>query len=171
MVCFSGSGGPSQQIIRFVNPIYYGVVGVRSLDTAECQSPGLRAMYVFRFLLIALSTALLGGCATVVASAGTGLAGNLNTAIMNQDDPPLVRDGAPAYLLMLDSFVEGAPENVAVLSAAAQLYSAYGAVMAAVRCAPPRRPPAAAGSCPSTNSCRPCSRSVPGRRRPSIPLA
>jgi len=104
------------------------LVGVHSLDTAECQSPGLRAMYVFRFLLIALSTALLGGCAAVVASAGAGLAGNLNTAIMNQDDPPLVRDGAPAYLLMLDSFVEGAPENVAVLSAAAQLYSAYGAV-------------------------------------------
>jgi hypothetical protein len=39
-----------------------------------------------------------------------------------------VRDGAPAYLLMLDSFVEGAPENVAVLSAAAELYSAYGVV-------------------------------------------
>jgi len=75
-----------------------------------------------------LLVAMLGGCATMVASAGSGLAGNLNTAIMNQDDPPLVRDGAPAYLLMLDSFVEGAPENVAVLSAAAELYSAYGVV-------------------------------------------
>ena len=29
---------------------------------------------------------------------------------------------------MLDSFVEGAPENVAVLSAAAELYSAYGVI-------------------------------------------
>jgi hypothetical protein len=47
---------------------------------------------------------------------------------MNQDDPQLVRDGAPAYLLMLDSFVEGAPENEAVLRAAAELYSAYGVV-------------------------------------------
>jgi len=64
----------------------------------------------------------------MVASAGSGLAGNLNTAIMNQDDPELVRDGAPAYLLMLDSFVEGAPDNEAVLAAAAQLYSAYGVV-------------------------------------------
>jgi len=94
----------------------------------ECQSPGLHVMLVFRFLLIVWSTALLSGCATMVASAGSGLAGNLNAAIMNQDDPPLVRDGAPAYLLMLDSFVEGAPENVAVLSAAAELYSAYGVV-------------------------------------------
>ena len=71
---------------------------------------------------------LLSGCASVVATAGGGMAGNLNAAIMNQDDPELVRDGAPAYLLMLDSFVEGAPDNEAVLSAAAELYSAYGVV-------------------------------------------
>jgi hypothetical protein len=70
----------------------------------------------------------LAACASVVASAGSGLAGNLNKAILNQDDPQLVRDGAPAYLLMLDSFVEGAPDNEAVLAAAAELYSAYGVV-------------------------------------------
>ena len=77
---------------------------------------------------IALSMILLAACASVVATAGGGMAGNLNKAILNQDDPVLVRDGAPAYLLMLDSFVEGAPENVTVLSAAAELYSAYGVV-------------------------------------------
>jgi len=70
----------------------------------------------------------MAGCASMMATAGSGLAGNLNVAIMNQDDPELVRDGAPAYLLMLDSFVEGAPENVAVLSSASELYSAYGVV-------------------------------------------
>ncbi len=78
--------------------------------------------------LLALAIPLLAGCASMMATAGSGLAGNLNSAIMNQDDPALVRDGAPAYLLMLDSFVEGAPENIAVLIAAAQLYSAYGVV-------------------------------------------
>ncbi|MBT8048945.1 MAG: hypothetical protein HKN57_06185 [Xanthomonadales bacterium] len=75
-----------------------------------------------------LAGILLSACATVVATAGGGLAENLNTAILNQDDPNLVRDGAPAYLLMLDSVVQGSPENVAALSAAAQLYSAYGVV-------------------------------------------
>jgi hypothetical protein len=70
----------------------------------------------------------LAACASMVASAGSGLAGNLNKAILNQDDPQLVRDGAPAYLLMLDSFVEGAPDNETVLAAAAELYSAYGVV-------------------------------------------
>jgi hypothetical protein len=80
-------------------------------------------------IICLLAVALFGsGCASIMATAGSGLAGNLNTAILNQDDPALVRDGAPAYLLMLDSFVEGAPENVAALSAAAQLYSAYGVV-------------------------------------------
>lgn len=59
-------------------------------------------------------------------SATSGMATNLNAAIMNQDDPEIVRDGAPAYLLMLDSFVEGSPDDAAMLSAAAELYAAYG---------------------------------------------
>jgi len=59
-------------------------------------------------------------------SATSDMASNLNAAIMNQDDPAIVRDGAPAYLLMLDSFVEGAPDDAAMLSAAAELYAAYG---------------------------------------------
>jgi ribosomal protein S7 len=85
-------------------------------------------MNALRFSIVSLASCMLAACVSMVASAGAGLAGNLTIAIMNQDDPPLVRDGAPAYLLMLDSFVEGAPENVAVLSAAAELYSAYGVV-------------------------------------------
>lgn len=85
-------------------------------------------MKVILQICIVLTTIATVGCASVVATAGSGLAGNLNTAIMNQDDPELVRDGAPAYLLMLDSFVEGAPENAAVLMSAAELYSAYGVV-------------------------------------------
>ena len=66
-------------------------------------------MKILLRIIMALLTVLTAACATVVATAGGGLAGNLNTAIMNQDDPALVRDGAPAYLLMPDSFVEGAP--------------------------------------------------------------
>jgi hypothetical protein len=61
-------------------------------------------------------------------SATNDMADNLNAAIMNQDDPETVRDGAPAYLLMLDSFIEGSPNNAAMLSAAAQLYAAYGVI-------------------------------------------
>ena len=49
-------------------------------------------------------------------------------AILNQDDPETVRDGAPAYLIMLDSFVESSPDDAAMLSAAGELYAAYGVV-------------------------------------------
>lgn len=78
-------------------------------------------------MLLALAgCALLSGCASVVSSATGGLADNLSQAILNQNDPETVRDGAPAFLLMLDSFVEGSPEDPDMLAAAAELYAAYG---------------------------------------------
>ena len=89
--------------------------------------PQLRTL-ILNACLLAASALIVTGCASVMATAGSGLAGNLSTAILNQDDPELVRDGAPAYLLMLDSFVESSPNNEAALSAAANLYAAYGVV-------------------------------------------
>lgn len=71
---------------------------------------------------------LVSGCTTVVQSATSGMAANLNAAILNQDDPETVRDGAPAYLLMLDSFVNGSPDDAVMLAAAAELYAAYGVI-------------------------------------------
>jgi len=86
--------------------------------------------FVMRTPMIFLM-ALLAACATLVTNMGGGLAENLTVAMMNQDDPGIVRDGAPAYLLMLDSFVEGSPQNQSVLAAAAELYAAYGVVFVA----------------------------------------
>ena len=50
------------------------------------------------------------------------------TAITNNDDLATVKAGAPAYLLMLDSFIEGDPEDSSMLLSAAKLYSAYAGV-------------------------------------------
>ena len=61
-----------------------------------------------------------------MSSATSGLAESLSSAILNQDDPETVRDGAPAYLIMLDSFVEGSPGDTGTLRSAAELYAAYG---------------------------------------------
>jgi len=61
-------------------------------------------------------------------SATNGMAANLSAAILNQDDPGIVRDGAPAYLLMLDSFIAGSPDDASMLAAAAELYAAYGVI-------------------------------------------
>ena len=74
---------------------------------------------------------MLGSCASVMQSATNDMAANLSSAIMNQDDPETVRDGAPAYLLLLDSFIAGSPDNPAMLAAAAELYAAYGVIFVA----------------------------------------
>jgi ribosomal protein S15P/S13E len=71
---------------------------------------------------------LLTSCSSIMTAATSGLADSLGDAILNQDDPETVRDGAPAYLLMLDSFVRGAPDDTGTLRAAAELYAAYGIV-------------------------------------------
>jgi hypothetical protein len=78
--------------------------------------------------IFALSLSLMAGCSTIMESATNGMASNLSAAILNQDDPETVRDGAPAYLLMLDSFVRESPDDAVMLSAAAELYAAYGVV-------------------------------------------
>ena len=70
------------------------------------------------------------GCASMMSSAASSFADNLSAAVLNQTDPETVRDGAPAYLLLLDSFLESSPEDPALLSAAANLYATYGFVFA-----------------------------------------
>ena len=69
--------------------------------------------------------AALCGCASLVASAAIRLADDLNTAMVDQDDPETVRAGAPAYLLLLDGLIEGDPDNPELLLAGARLYGAY----------------------------------------------
>lgn len=69
--------------------------------------------------------AVLSGCATLLSSATGRMADNLAGAVADQDDPATVRDGAPAFLLMLDGLIAGDPRNVDLLLTGAQLYSAY----------------------------------------------
>lgn len=73
-------------------------------------------------LLVAL---YLTGCASLVSSATSRMADNITLAILNQDDPATVRDGAPAYLLMIDGLIEGDPENADLLIAGSRLYGSY----------------------------------------------
>lgn len=72
---------------------------------------------------------LMGGCSSIISSVSADMADNLSGAILNQEDPELVREALPAYLLLMDSMVESGSDNPATLSAAAQLYAAYGAAL------------------------------------------
>jgi hypothetical protein len=71
---------------------------------------------------------LSSGCSMFVEKATDSFGTNLTSAIRNQDDPELVRDGMPSYMILMDSFVQGSPDNPDMLSAAAILYAFYGAV-------------------------------------------
>lgn len=89
---------------------------------ARCLRAGRRCCLLALLLAGAVAA---GGCASLVASAASGFASNLSSAILDQDDPELVREATPAYLLLLDSFARDS-RDPAMLGAAAQLYAAYG---------------------------------------------
>lgn len=83
-------------------------------------------------LMLLLSTVLvLSGCNTLVSSATKDLAENLSQAIQNQNDPDTVRQGAPAYLIMIDSFIQGSPDDIDLLVAGSSLYGSYAGAFAA----------------------------------------
>ena len=79
-------------------------------------------------LLVAL---LMHGCASLVGSVTQSFASDLGAAILNSDDPHMVRDGAPAYLILIDSLLAGNAQNVALLEQSAELHSAYAGAFVA----------------------------------------
>ena len=69
----------------------------------------------------------LSGCASLISSVTAGFAEDLSSAILDNSDVAMVRDGAPAYLLLMDGLLAQAPNSVTLLSQAAALNSAYAA--------------------------------------------
>jgi hypothetical protein len=69
----------------------------------------------------------LGACSAVMSSVTEGLAEDLSTAILDNPDVAMVRDGAPAYLILIDGLLAQSPDSVTLLSQAAMLNSAYAA--------------------------------------------
>jgi uncharacterized protein YceK len=80
-----------------------------------------------RFTLIALLLALVltSGCSSMVSRATGNLSESISRAVLNQNDPETVRQGAPTFLLMLDGFISDAPDNQALLLSGSRLYGAY----------------------------------------------
>jgi hypothetical protein len=87
------------------------------------------AMKLFAKPLVFLLALALGGCASLVQKAGDSFARNLGDAVLDSEDPATVRDGLPAYLLLLDSLIAGQKPgekgNASMLLAAAKLNGAY----------------------------------------------
>jgi hypothetical protein len=82
-------------------------------------------MLFCRHCLLAILIGVLTGCASMIAE---GLARDLEKGIANQDDPAIVRAGAPAYMLMIDGSIQSHPDNRQQLLAGARLYATYASV-------------------------------------------
>lgn len=81
-------------------------------------------------LILTLAAMLVStGCSTLVRKASDDFSNNLGKAVLDSEDPATVRDGLPAYLLLLDSLVAGQKPgdkgNAPTLYAAARLNGAY----------------------------------------------
>lgn len=76
-------------------------------------------------ICLALLLVAVAGCSSVMHKATRQFADNLTTAILNENDPGTVRDGMPAYLLLIDGLIQGDPQNADTLLAGAKLYGAY----------------------------------------------
>ena len=84
--------------------------------------------FIAKSVLLIVNLNFIISCAPIVSNITDNLARNLSDAVLNQEDPKIVRDGAPAYLLLLDSLVAGNPENPVILSSASDLYTSYSAI-------------------------------------------
>ena len=83
-----------------------------------------------RLVFLAGCGLVLAGCTNVVAGMTETLAGDLTAAMLDNEDLEVVRDGAPAYLIMLDALLRSNADSPALLQAAASLNAAYGAAFA-----------------------------------------
>lgn len=80
---------------------------------------------LMRFATAFTAVVMLSGCSSMMASATSGLADSLTAAVLDQNDLETVRQGAPAYLLLIDGLIADAPKNTDLLLAGASLYSSY----------------------------------------------
>ena len=81
--------------------------------------------YTVLFFLCSLFFIGLTGCASIISSTTSDMMTHLSESISNNDDLEIVEAGAPAYLLMIDSFILKDPDNQKMLYTAAGLYASY----------------------------------------------
>jgi len=78
-------------------------------------------------LIISLQPACLYSKKARVGAAAL-LVQDVATAAYKQSDLSIIREGMPAYLMLMDGMVEGWPDNEQLLIAAAQAYSSFASI-------------------------------------------
>ncbi len=64
-------------------------------------------------------------CGQLISNAKKEFAQDLSATILEFDDPETIKNGAPAYLILISSMIKGDPDNPDLLESGAQLYGAY----------------------------------------------
>jgi hypothetical protein len=83
---------------------------------------------IFFFLVLFISSGCFPGKKMTIANVGS-LLEDVAKASSRQSDLRLIREGMPAYLLLMDGMVEAWPGNDRLLIAAAQGYSSYASLL------------------------------------------
>jgi hypothetical protein len=65
------------------------------------------------------------GCSAIISSTTSNMADGLARAVAEQNDPETVRQGAPAYLLLIDGLIADDSGSGELLLTGAELYSTY----------------------------------------------
>jgi hypothetical protein len=76
------------------------------------------------FFTLAIATACISNKQMTVGSAAT-LLENVSNSANKQSDLRVIREGMPAYLMLIDGMVEAVPDNAHLLMAAAQAYASF----------------------------------------------
>ena len=83
---------------------------------------------LLRTAVVPIGCVLVGagsGCSMIMSAATASLADSVSAGILNSEDPETVRDGAPAYLILIDGLLQNDPDNEGLLRAAATLNGSY----------------------------------------------
>lgn len=67
----------------------------------------------------------LGGCSLFIGSATQDFGEHMRQTILSQDDPALVIDALPTYLLSLETLAASNPDDASLCLTTAKLYNAY----------------------------------------------
>lgn len=99
---------------------------MHSFNTRQRPPQPSSAARIFTFMVFPIIFLVwLPGCSWIVSSTTNNLAENLASSILNQSDPATVKDGIPAYLLLVDAMLEGDPNNQSLLRTSASLNNSY----------------------------------------------
>lgn len=98
------------------------------LFLADCRDKAAMFSSIKRILLT-LFLLSIAGCASLMTTVTSQMADDLASSILNSDDIDTVREGVPAYLLLLDSFLRSSPDSESLLLAAARLNGSFSVLV------------------------------------------